>query len=179
MDTISSHCNLCSSMQRNLLVHGRSLKHVDALCNLSIQTTMILNQLGIDTIMSQAPLLLPLLVVLPGILGETPVTAHACQQSSSVALAHKGAALHQNRQVICGWKQDTYRQSRTIHQQTSTNKHQAFTSSRKSCGLMYLPTTLHALHQVTNVGLAGHKCKPCRTSTWQDGAHFWKSCAAA
>lgn len=62
-------------MQRNLLVHGRGLKYIDALCNLLIQATMVLNQLGIDTVMSQTPLLLPLLVVLPSVLGEPPAAA--------------------------------------------------------------------------------------------------------
>lgn len=62
-------------MQRNLLVHGRGLKHIDALCNFLIQATMVLDELSIDTVMSQTALLLPLLVVLPSVLGEPPATA--------------------------------------------------------------------------------------------------------
>ena len=71
-------------MQRDLLVHGRGLKYIDALCNLLIQATMVLDQLSIDAIMSQAALLLPLLVVLPGVLGETPATACTCQHASKI-----------------------------------------------------------------------------------------------
>ena len=68
-------------MKGNLLVHGRGLKHVDTLCNLCRQTAMVAVELGIDTIMGQPTLLLPQLVILPCILGETPAAALAISEN--------------------------------------------------------------------------------------------------
>ena len=70
-------CNivkLVSAMQWCLLVHGRCLKYVCAISNLCFQAAMVVGKLGIDTIMNQTSLLLPLDVVISGILGETPVS---------------------------------------------------------------------------------------------------------
>lgn len=64
--------SLLSSVKGSLLVHGRRLKDVGAVSNLGCQTTMVVDQLGIDSIMLQAALLLPLNVVIPGVLGEAP-----------------------------------------------------------------------------------------------------------
>ncbi len=64
---------LHSSVKRGLLVHGRCLKDVDRSGLLCFQTTMVVVELGVDTVMRQTALCLPLDVVVPGVLGESPV----------------------------------------------------------------------------------------------------------
>ena len=110
-------------MQRNLLVHGRGLKHINALCNLGIQTTMVLNQLGIDTIVSQTPLLLPLLVVFSGVLGETPTTACSYQQASQ-GVTKPGAALSRDvlKVLYLIWVQAAHTQ-KVMHNTYTNKKH--------------------------------------------------------
>lgn len=81
--------SLLSSMKGSLLVHSRCLKDVGAVSNLGCQATMVLNQLGIDSIRCQAALLLPLDIVIPGIFGETPA-----QPRDIVCLINARLALH-------------------------------------------------------------------------------------
>ncbi len=81
--------SLLSSMKGSFLVHGRCLEDVGAVSNLGCQTTMVVDQLGIDSIMLQAALLLPLDVVIPGVLGEAPA-----QPCDNVYLKIARLALH-------------------------------------------------------------------------------------
>ncbi len=76
-------------MKGSLLVHSRRLKDVGAVSNLGCQATMVVNQLGIDSIMCQAALLLPLDIVIPGVLGEAPA-----QPRDKVRLKNARLALH-------------------------------------------------------------------------------------
>ena len=67
---------LLSSMEGCLLVHCWCLKDGCISCSLCFQATMVGGQLSIDTVMHQTSLLLPLDVVIPSVLGETPVPCH-------------------------------------------------------------------------------------------------------
>ncbi len=83
--------SLLSSVKGSLLVHGRRLKDVGAVSNLGCQAAMVVNQLGVDSIMCQATLLLPFDIVIPGILGEAPAQPHDIVHGTNAKLALRGA----------------------------------------------------------------------------------------